>query len=49
MLVVWFPANPTFAFNGHFRRSGRRILFAINSGYAETAQVCACQLGVAHL
>ena len=29
----------TFALNGHFRPSGRRILFAFNGGSAETAQV----------
>jgi hypothetical protein len=29
----------TFALNGHFRRQSRRILFAINGGSAETAQV----------
>jgi transposase InsO family protein len=29
----------TFALNGHFRKLGRRILFAFNGGSAETAQV----------
>jgi RNA polymerase sigma-70 factor (ECF subfamily) len=29
----------TFALNGHFRWSGRRILFAFNGGSAETDQV----------
>jgi hypothetical protein len=32
-------ANLTFALKGHFRRSGRRILFGFNGGAAERSQV----------
>ena len=38
-LLSILKTNLTFALKGHFRRSGRRILFAFNGGAAERAQV----------